>query len=233
MIDYYKIANDFFLRSCQMIKFDSQEEWLKIRKEGIGGSDVASILGHSPFRNIKDIYKSKIEDVPQITSEAIEFGNAFEPLIFESFKYKYKDLYAVLDYKDILFRNIWNPFLQASLDGVLVNKQTLEVGILEIKTVQERKSKWYDSYGNRTVPLYYLDQAIHYFNTTNANYIVFYTLVNYKNSNSDRDMEFLAPRVFYRKDLQQLCEYAFNACKNFWFNNVIPRIEPNIKLSFR
>lgn len=232
-MDYYKIADDFFSKSCQMIKFDNQDEWLKIRKDGIGGSDVASILGHSPFRNAKDIYKSKIEDVEQITNEAIEFGNAFEPIIFESFKNKYKDFYEVLDYKNVMFRNIWNPFLQASLDGVLVNKQTLEVGILEIKTAQERKSKWYDAYGNKSVPQYYLDQAIHYFNTTNANYIIFYALINYKNNNSDRDMEFLTPRVYYRKDLQNLCNTYLEECKKFWFNNVIKRIEPNIKLSFR
>lgn len=232
-MDYYKIANDFFSKSCQMIKFDTKEEWLKLRQNGIGGSDVACILGHSPFKNAKDIYKSKIEDVEQITNEAIEFGNAFEPIIFESFKYKYKDVYAVLDYKDIMFKNIWNPFLQASLDGVLVNKQTLEVGILEIKTAQERKSKWYDQYGNRCAPLYYLDQAIHYFNTTNANYIVFYTLINYKNSNNDRDMEFLKPRVYYRKDLKELCEQALVACRDFWNNNVLKRVEPNVRLSFR
>ena len=232
-MDYRKIADDFFSKSCQMITFDNQEEWLKIRKQGIGGSDVSSILGHSPFRNAKDIYKSKIEDVEQITNEAIEFGNAFEPIVFESFKNKYKEFYEVLDYKNTMFRNIWNPFLQASLDGVLVNKQTLEVGILEIKTAQERKSKWYDAYGNKCVPIYYLDQAIHYFNTTNANYIIFYTLINYKNSNIDRDMEFLAPRIYYRKDLKELCNKYLQECSNFWFNNVIKRIEPNIKLSFR
>ena len=232
-MNYRKIADDFFLRNCQMITFNTQDEWLKIRQEGIGGSDVASILGHSPFRNIKDIYKSKIEDVEQITNEAIEFGNAFEPIVFETFKNKYKDIYEVLDYKNTMFRNIWNPFLQASLDGVLVNKQTLEVGILEIKTAQERKSKWYDNYGNKCVPLYYLDQAIHYFNTTNANYIVFYTLINYKNSNIDRDMEFLTPRIYYRKDLQEICEKTFEACKDFWYNNVQKRIEPNLRLSFK
>lgn len=231
-MDYRKIADDFFKKSCQMITFDNKDEWLKLRKEGIGGSDVASILGHSPFRTAKDIYKSKIEDVEQITNEAIEFGNAFEPIVFETFKNKYKDFYEVLDYKDTMFRNIWNPILQASLDGVLVNKQTLEVGILEIKTAQERKSKWYDEYGNKCVPQYYLDQAIHYFNTTNANYIVFYTLINYKNSNIDRDIEFLQPRVYYRKDLQDLCNEALEECNKFWNNNVLKRVEPNVRLSF-
>ena len=232
-MNYYDVANRFFSQSCQMIKFDDKEEWLKLRKEGIGGSDLAAILGHSPFKNAKDIYDSKIGEVEQISNKAIEFGNDFEDIVFNAFKYKYKNDYEVLNYKDIMFRNIWNPYLQASVDGVLVNKKSLDVGILEIKTAQERKSKWYDSYGNRIVPQYYLDQAIHYFNTTNVNYIIFYTLINYENNSIDRDMEFLTPRVYFRRDLEEYCKYALNECFKFWHNHVLPRIEPNLKISFR
>lgn len=233
MENYYDIADNFFKYNCQMITFNDKNEWLQLRKNGIGGSDLASILGNSPFRNIKDIYMSKIGDVEQINNEAIEFGNYFEPIIFNIFSYKYKDLYAVLDYKNTMFKNIWNPFLQASLDGVLVNKITKEVGILEIKTAQERKGKWYDNYGNRIVPQYYLDQAIHYFNTTNVSYVIFYTCINYKNPINDRDLEFLTPRVYFKKDLEQQCKKALEVCHNFWYNNVIKRVEPNITLSFR
>lgn len=232
-MNYKEIADKFFSNNCQMIQFDTKEEWLQMRKKGIGGSDVACILGHSPFKNAKDIYKSKIEDVEQITNKAIEFGNDFEPIIFNAFKYKYKNIYEVIDYKDIMFRNIWTPFLQASLDGVLVNKKTLDVGILEIKTAQERKGKWYDNFGNRIVPQYYLDQAIHYFNTTGANFVVFYTLINYENPVNDRDMEFLTPRIYFRKDLDIYCKQVFDECYKFWNNNVLKGIEPNLKLSFR
>ena len=185
------------------------------------------------MKNAKDMYKSKIEDVEQITNKAIEFGNYFEPIVFDTFKYKYKSIYEVLDYKNVLFKNIWNPFLQASVDGVLVNKNSLEVGILEIKTAQERKGKWYDNFGNRIVPQYYLDQAIHYFNTTNVSYIVFYTLINYENPINDRDLEFLTPRVYFKTDLEEYCKQALQECYKFWNDNVLKRVEPNIKLSFR
>lgn len=231
-MNYEELATNFFKKSCQLISFNSHEEWLKLRMQGIGGSDLAAILGHSPYRTIKDIYKSKKEDVPQITNDAIEFGNDFEPIIFQAFKNKYKNYYEVLDYKNIMFRNIWYPYLQASLDGVLVNKKTLEVGILEIKTAQQRKGKWYDSYGNKIVPEYYFDQAIHYFNTTNVNYIIFYTLINYDNNPIDRDMEFLTPRIYYRKDCLEYCNKALNKCYDFWNNNVLKDKEPNNIIRF-
>lgn len=34
----------------------SREQWLEYRRLGIGGSDVAAIMGISPFRTARDIY---------------------------------------------------------------------------------------------------------------------------------------------------------------------------------
>lgn len=230
--NYKEIADNFFKKSCELITFETKEEWLQIRKQGVGGSDLSCILGHNRYRTAKDIYKSKKEDVEQIHSFAIDFGNAFEPIIFEAFKNKYKDTYAVLDYKNIMFRNVWFSFLQASLDGVLVNKITGQVGILEIKTCQQKKGKWYDQFGNRVVPQDYFDQAIHYFNVTNADFVVFYVLVNYEYPQNDRDMEFLTPRVYHRKDYLDYCNYCIDACSNFWNNNVLKNIEPKTRIVF-
>ena len=38
----------------------TREEWLDYRRLGIGGSDVAAIMGISPFATIKDLYLSLI-----------------------------------------------------------------------------------------------------------------------------------------------------------------------------
>lgn len=39
-MDYKELADKFFSESCEMITFNSREEWLKMRMKGIGGSDV-------------------------------------------------------------------------------------------------------------------------------------------------------------------------------------------------
>lgn len=225
-MSYKEIADNFFSKTCEMISFEDQTSWLRLRMEGIGGSDVSAILGHNRWRNRKDVYKSKIEEVPQITNDAIEFGNAFEPIIFNSFAYKYREHFEVLDYKNIMFRNYFIPYFQASLDGVLVEKKTLKVGILEIKTTQGKKSKWYYENGERGVPQEYIDQAIHYFNTTNADFVIFYTLINYENSELDRDMEFLIPRRINREDVIDYCNQVSKECVSFWETYVKKRIEP-------
>jgi len=227
-IEYKALADDFFSETCNVETFDTREEWLKLRMKGIGGSDVSSIMGHNKWRNRKDVYKSKFELGEQVSNDAIEFGNNFEPIIFESFKHKYKDSYATLNYKDTMFSNLFIPYLQASLDGVLVEKSTNKVGILEIKTVQFKKSKWYYSNGDRGIPQEYIDQAIHYFNVTNADFVVFYALVNYGDDDGtfDRDMEFLRPRRINREDVKEYCQEVLKECVDFWENYVRKEIEP-------
>lgn len=231
-MDFKEIADNFFSQSCELISFNSREEWLEMRMKGIGGSDVSSIMGHNRWRTRKDVYRSKYFLDPQITNDAIEFGNDFEPIIFQSFKNKYKDTYETLDYKDIMFRNLFVPYFQASLDGVLVEKATNKVGILEIKTTQFKKSKWYYSDGSNGVPQEYIDQAIHYFNTTNADFVVFYPLINYDNADFDRDMEFLKPRRINREDVQAYCNEVMTECVDFWENYVRKGIEPKNRVVF-
>ena len=55
-MNYKEIADNFFSKTCEMFSFNTKEEWLKIRMEGIGGSDVSAILGHNRWRNRKDVY---------------------------------------------------------------------------------------------------------------------------------------------------------------------------------
>lgn len=231
-MDYKDIADNFFSQTCDMIEFDSKEDWLKLRQEGIGGSDVSSIMGHNNWRTRKDIYRSKYFLDPQITNEAIDFGNTFEPIIFQSFAYKYRKIYEVLDYKNIMFRNIFIPYFQASLDGVLVEKSTNKVGILEIKTAQNKKSKWYYDDGSKGIPEEYIDQAIHYFNTTNADFVVFYTLINYERDDIDRDMEFLKPRRINKEDVLEYKREVEAECVDFWENYVKKGIEPKNRIVF-
>ena len=232
MKDYREIAIDYFSSTCDLIEFQSRDDWLKMRQLGIGGSDVSCIMGHNRFRNRKDIWHSKQFLEREISNEAIEFGNAFEPLIFKSFAYKYRNIYETLDFKDTMFRNIFVPYFQASLDGVLVEKSTNKVGILEIKTVQNRKSKWYYEDGTKGVPQEYIDQAVHYFNTTNAEFVVFYCLVNYERDDIDRDMEFLKPRRINRDDVLDYMKEVQNECIDFWENYVKKGEIPKNRVTF-
>lgn len=69
----------------------TREEWLDYRKKGIGGSDVAAIMGISPFATIRDLYNNKVGILPAIPKEeesnwvAKEVGHRLEDLVAEIF----------------------------------------------------------------------------------------------------------------------------------------------------
>ena len=67
----------------------SREDWLSYRKLGIGGSDVAAIMGISPFATIRDLYNDKLGIEPLTNEEesnwvAKEVGHRLEDLVARS-----------------------------------------------------------------------------------------------------------------------------------------------------
>lgn len=63
----------------------SEKEWLAYRRKGIGGSDVAALLGISPWRTARDLYYDKLNIAAVEDNEenwvALEMGHLLEPLI--------------------------------------------------------------------------------------------------------------------------------------------------------
>ena len=61
-------------------------EWLKRRRAGIGGSDVAAILGISPWKTALDVYHDKTgaaKDEPE--TENMRLGTALEQFVADRF----------------------------------------------------------------------------------------------------------------------------------------------------
>lgn len=44
----------------------TNDQWLKWRMKGLGGSDVASALGLSPYKTARDLYHNKVGIDPLI-----------------------------------------------------------------------------------------------------------------------------------------------------------------------
>ena len=63
----------------------TEQEWLAYRRQGIGGSDVAAILGISPFRTARDLYDDKLNIASAVDDAgnwvALEMGHLLEPLV--------------------------------------------------------------------------------------------------------------------------------------------------------
>ena len=95
----------------------TEQEWLAYRRRGIGGSDVAAILGISPFRTARDLYDDKLNIALAVDDAgnwvALEMGHLLEPLVAQIFTKKTG--LEVFQIKK-MFQHPQYPFMLADVD---------------------------------------------------------------------------------------------------------------------
>lgn len=141
--------------------FDSKnatrEEWLKVRKLGLGGSDMAAVQGLSPWRSPIDVWLDKTSDtVEEKESEPMYWGNVLEEVVAQEFAkrsgYKVRNNNFTLQSEEY-------PYLLANIDREIVG---LDAG-LECKTANAFKANEWD--GDNVPDAYYI-QCQHYMAVT-------------------------------------------------------------------
>lgn len=159
----------------------TREEWLEERKKGIGGSDAATILGLNPYKTNMQLWEEKTgrrqaEDISE--KEYVKYGTNAEDLLRELFKLDYPK-YEVKHDENTIIKHPKYPFLFASLDGTLIDKETGEMGILEIKTTNilqsMQKEKWKEK-----IPDNYYCQVLHYLNVTGYSFVILKAQLKYE-----------------------------------------------------
>lgn len=73
-------------RGLQMIPYGSHEEWLKIRKGYIGGSDAGAIIGLNPYNSAFSVWAEKTGQVPEFEGNiSTRVGTYLEDLVAKLF----------------------------------------------------------------------------------------------------------------------------------------------------
>ena len=133
----------------------SREEWLEYRRMGIGGSDVAGVLGISKWSSPISIWLDKTGQAdPVEENEAMRWGTLLEPIVRNQFADTtgkvVKKVKAILQHPEY-------PFMLANVDGITTDDEG-NPAILEIKTASEYvKDEWIEH-----IPVYYQTQVQHY-----------------------------------------------------------------------
>lgn len=207
----------------------NKEQWLEERKKGIGGSDAAVIVNKNPYKNTIQLWEEKIgiKEAEDISDKPyVQYGTSAEEYLRELFKLDYPQ-YEVKHEEYSIIRHTTYPFLFASLDGQLVNKETGEMGILEIKTSEilrsKQKEKWKDG-----IPNNYYCQVLHYLNVTGYSFAILKAQLKY---NFDGDIK-LETRHYYidRKDVEQDIKFLEEKEVEFWNNYVVTKKQPPLLL---
>lgn len=137
---------------------EERADWLAWRQEGIGGSDVAAIVGLSPWKSPYALWATKVGLVDEDDeSEQMEFGRDAEPMMASWFRRTHPGL-------DLAGEQIWmehpvHEWMRATPDGVVVDadsSRSIEdaVAVHEIKVTSDSPEKW-----EAEIPDHYRAQA--------------------------------------------------------------------------
>lgn len=183
----------------------SHEEWLVLRKNGIGGSDVGAVCGMNPYKTAIQVYYDKISDtVELIDNEAMKQGRAFEDYVASRFM---EATGKKVRKSNFMYIHENYPFMLADIDRWVVG----ENAGLECKTANTfMADQWRDG-----VPVSYLLQCYHYIATCNADAWYIAVLIygrEFKYYKIERDEQILESLVEIERD--------------FWINNIGKGIIP-------
>lgn len=132
------------------IKNWSREEWLQYRQNGIGGSEVASVMGVDAYRPAAQLWLQKIGMYPASVPEnlAMFMGSYMEDSVAELWSYYGGDVETMMEnYRtgnkvnkakrvNAYLQNLETPWLIGSLDRQIVELDGKKRnGVLECKTI--------------------------------------------------------------------------------------------------
>lgn len=188
----------------------SHEEWLESRNKGIGGSDIATILGLNPYKSKMELYLEKTEQIEnKVNNSAVYWGNMLESLVAEEFTNqtgkKVRNRNAILQHKNY-------PYMLANVDRMVVG----EKAVLECKTTSAYKLKEWES---DEIPAAYILQVQWYLAVLGEEYKKGYIACliggqKYVWKEIDRDDELIGMMI--------------DAAKEFWLEHVVKLVPPAV-----
>ncbi|MDK4684489.1 YqaJ viral recombinase family protein [Kingella negevensis] len=190
----------------------TNKQFLQDRRQGIGGSDIAAIIGVSQFKTALDVFLSKTTEQPELKGEHLYWGHALEAPIAARFSEETGELiYRQPEIK----KHPKHDFALANADGLIIDKITQQpIGILEIKTANAFKTKEWSNEDDG-VPIEYIAQVQWYMEIFDVDFAYIAVLIggsDYRHYRIERDRE-LAADLLAR-------------AKEFWENHVMKNVPP-------
>ena len=101
----------------------SNEEWLKLRKQGIGGSDAGAVCGLNPYSSPMKVFRDKTTDeVEELDNEAIRIGHDLEQYVAERFM---EATGLKVRRSNYMYRSQEHPYMIADVDRLVLGEDAV------------------------------------------------------------------------------------------------------------
>ena len=160
-----KILFDNVIAEPKPDKAAHSPEWYEQRRNGIGGSDSAAVLGYSRWKSAYDVWKAKVGPEPVDNADA---GNE------STRRGQRREAEIIQEYADLTNKTVYSldtlslpdyPFVHANLDGIIPDDR-----VIEAKTA--RRSDGWGEEGTEDIPIDYYLQCQHYMLVCSALHLI-------------------------------------------------------------
>ena len=188
---------------------ENKQEWLRERKNYLGGTDLAAIAGLSPYRTALDVYLDKTgDDIVCETNAAMRWGTLLEDVVANEYSQVIGQTTAIEP------NTIYHPeykFLGANIDRWVGNKEY----VLECKTAGFTKAKEWGDLGTEQIPELYLIQVAYYAAMCDVHKVDIAVLIG--------GQDF---RIYTYERNKELEDKIIKIGINFWSNHIEKRVPP-------
>lgn len=128
------------------------DEWHSVRKSGIGGSEIGTIMCLNPYESAFALWAKRTGQIPNpsLTNWSVRFGKAFEQPVLELWAEEHPEY-------EVFLTGTWRhpeyDFLHANPDALAKHRETGEWIVVEVKTA---RGTWSET------PPSYVAQVLHY-----------------------------------------------------------------------
>jgi len=184
-------------------------EQLELRRQGVGASEVAAIVGVNPYANVWDVYNTKTGVVTdEIDNIHTRLGHALEPMLINEYRERAG---REVEYPCTTLVHPEFSWAMATPDGLVGND-----GVVECKVAGWRMRDKWGPEGSDEVPDEYLIQCAWQLAVTDRLWVELIVLL-------DRDVK------IYRIDRNMALERKLvQQVKQFWHKNVLVGIPPEV-----
>ncbi len=135
-------------------------EWHTARTTGLGGSEIAAVLGLSPWESYWSLWHRKQNLLPPVRENLyMRMGSLFEPVIYDHYERELLPPDHTMT-TGWTYRHIDRPWMIANPDGLIWNPDGDLVDGIEIKCAA-RDHQWGPE-GTDAIPIYYKTQICWY-----------------------------------------------------------------------
>lgn len=184
------------------------------RTRGIGGSDIAAIMGISPWNTAYGVYQDKIGETQAVDKKHLRIGHKAQSPILRKYE---KESGCIVEAEDIEIVHSSYSFLIGHVDAVTNNGKTF----IEVKTTRYGMDDW-----NYEIPQYYRTQVAFYAALGNPDYVEMPIAYWFDQEQLD-NIKYFTILTYWRDEAFE--QGIIDLAVDFWENHVLKRRPPELR----